>query len=219
MPDLNYAATIHHGVDGNIFGFGAEGGSDIVWAGRAIPNKGMDLAVELARRCKIKIKLFAIRKRDHGAWLETVLKQIKSQPDLISIEFDQERASLVGSFQKSKLFLFPIVWDEPFGLVLAESLACGTPVVAFARGSVPEIIKDGETGLIVNPSQQDIRGDWIIKKTGVEGLCEAVEKIYSMLEKDYKKMRKATRDHFEKNFTLERMTKEYERVYKKIVEG
>ncbi len=217
FPDLNYAATIHHGVDGNIFGFGAEGGSNIVWAGRAIPSKGMDLAVELARRCKLKIKLFAIRKDDHGAWLETVLKQIKSQPDLISIEFDQERASLVGPFQKSKLFLFPIVWDEPFGLVLAESLACGTPVVAYARGSVPEIIKDGETGYIVNSSEEDMRGNWIIKKTGVEGLCEAVEKIYSMPEGEYKKMRKACRDRFEKNFTIEKMTKEYERVYQKIV--
>jgi len=213
LPGLNYVATIYHGVDGNTFEFDSEGGNDIMWAGRAIPNKGMDLAVELARRCKLKIKLFAIRKGNHDAWLETVLKQIKSQPDLISIKFDQERASLVGPFQKSKLFLFPIVWDEPFGLVLIESLACGTPVVAYAQGSVPEIIKDGETGFIVNNSKQDIRGDWVIKKTGIAGLCEAVEKIYSMPEGEYKKMRKACRDRFEKNFTIEKMIKEYEKLY------
>lgn len=100
---------------------------------------------------------------------------------------------------------------------MIESMACGTPVVAFARGSVPEIIKDGETGFIVNPSDDDIRGNWIIKKTGIEGLCEAVERIYSMPEKQYLEMRKACRAHVEKHFTVERMVDEYEKVYEEIL--
>ena len=69
---------------------------------------------------------------------------------------------------ESKIMLMPIKWEEPFGMVMIEAMACGTPVVAYARGSVPEVIKDGETGLIVNPSEEDKRGDWIIKKTGYD---------------------------------------------------
>lgn len=217
LPFLNYIATIHHGVDGDAFKFNSEGGNDIMWAGRAVPNKGMDVTIEVARQQEQKIKLFAIRKKECDVWLDSLLKQIKLATGLISIEFDRERASLIEPFGQSKLFLFPISWEEPFGLVMVESMACGTPVVAYARGSVPEIIKDGETGFIVNSSQQDVRGNWIVKKTGIAGLCEAVERIYSMPQKEYSRMRDLCRKHFEKNFTIEKMTDEYENVYQKIV--
>lgn len=100
---------------------------------------------------------------------------------------------------------------------MIEAMACGTPVVAYARGSVPEVIKDGETGFIVNSSEEDKRGDWIVKKTGIEGLCEAVEKIYSMPEEQYRQMRRNCRTHVEKNFTVERMVGEYEKVYNQIL--
>jgi glycosyltransferase involved in cell wall biosynthesis len=96
-------------------------------------------------------------------------------------------------------------------------MCTGTPIVAYARGAVPEIIQDGKTGFIVNPSADDIRGNWIVKKTGIEGLCEAVQRIYSMPKAEYLQMRKNCRAHIEKNFTLERMTNEYEKVYKKIL--
>ena len=118
---------------------------------------------------------------------------------------------------RAKCLLFPIKWEEPFGMVLIEAMACGTPVVAYARGSVPEIIKDGETGFIVNSSDSDIRGDWIVKKTGIAGLCEAVEKIYSMSKVEYQKMRHACRTHVEANFTVEKMADNYEKVYQKIL--
>ena len=97
-------------------------------------------------------------------------------------------------------------------------MACGTPVVAFARGSVPEIVKDGVTGFIVNSSDKDIRGDWIIKKTGVEGLEEAINKIYSMSPDEYKNMRLNCRAHVEKNFTVGKMVDTYEKVYQEIIE-
>ena len=96
-------------------------------------------------------------------------------------------------------------------------MSCGTPVVTFAKGSIPEIIKDGETGFIINPSDDDIRGNWIIKKTGIEGLCEAVERIYSMPEDRYKEMRQACRVHVENNFTIEHMVDQYVEVYKEIL--
>ena len=93
-------------------------------------------------------------------------------------------------------------------------MACGTPVVAYARGSVPEIVKDGETGFLVNPSEADIRGDWVIKKTGIDGLCEAIEKIYSMSEKEYQKMRLNCRSLVEKSFSASRMAEKYLKIYR-----
>ena len=100
---------------------------------------------------------------------------------------------------------------------MVEAMATGTPVVAFARGSVPEVVKDGQTGFIVNPSDDDIRGDWIIKKTGFEGLIEAVGKIYSMPKDQYQQMRLACRTYVEKNFTVEAMVDAYEKVYEQIL--
>jgi len=126
----------------------------------------------------------------------------------------EKRNELIAS---SRCFIFPIKWEEPFGLVMIESMASGTPVIAYARGSTPEVIKDGETGFLVNSSEEDIRGDWIIKKTAIEGLCEAVEKIYAMPEEEYKAMRRNCRAHVEKNFTVERMVDEYETVYQQII--
>jgi glycosyltransferase involved in cell wall biosynthesis len=100
---------------------------------------------------------------------------------------------------------------------MIEAMACGTPVVAYAKGSVPEVIADGVTGFIVNSGESDKRGDWIIKKTGIEGLSEAVERIYSMSGEDYKKMRFACRKYVEKNFSVEKMIEEYEKIYRKLL--
>ena len=120
-------------------------------------------------------------------------------------------------YGRAKALLYPIEWEEPFGLVLIESMACGTPIVAFARGSIPEVVIDGETGFIVNPSDSDIRGNFIIKKTGKEGLKEAVEKIYAMSEAEYRQMRLNCRKHVEANFTVEKMVDGYEKVYQKLL--
>ena len=127
------------------------------------------------------------------------------------------REEIVSLMQKAKAFLMTINWEEPFGLVMIEAMACGTPVVAFARGSVPEIVKDGETGFIINPSDDDVRGDWIIKKTGFEGLCEAVNKLYSLSQEEYKQMRLACRKRVEERFTIEKMVEEYEKVYQDVL--
>ena len=220
LPDLNYAATIYHGIDTETFKFNSEGGEKIMWAGRAIPEKGVDIVVEVANRVKREAKLFGITKKEHHGWLqEKVVAKINSNNHHLPISFiaDKERSHLVNHFQASKLFLFPVQYEEAFGLVLIESMSCGTPVVAYARGSISEIIKDGETGFIVNPSDRDIRGNWMIKKTGIEGLCEAVEKIYSMPKEEHKKMRENCRKHVEKNFTVKRMVWEYEELYERLL--
>ena len=96
-------------------------------------------------------------------------------------------------------------------------MATGTPVVTFARGAIPEIVKDGESGFIVNSSDQDVLGDFIVKKTGLEGLCEAVERIYNMPRDQYQEMRRNCRAHVEAHFTVEKMVDNYEAVYQKIL--
>jgi glycosyltransferase involved in cell wall biosynthesis len=189
-----------------------------MWAGRAIPDKGPDIVVEIARELQIETDLSAIIKHEHKAWFEeSVIKKISNSPH-ISLATTRGRYDLIEQYQKSKLFLFPVQYEEPFGLVLAEAMSCGTPVVAYAKGAIPEVIKDGITGFIINESEKDIRGNWIIKKTGIEGLKEAVKKVYSMPEKEYIAMRKACREHVEKNFTIQKMTQNYIDVYKKVIE-
>ena len=219
FPDLNYAGTIYHGIETELFKLDPKGGESIIWAGRGVPDKGLETILEVLKKTKKKMKLFPLKREEHLEWLN---KRIEDLKDLIPsqdifIEFDKDRFELVNHYQSSRLFLFPIQWEEPFGLVLIESMACGTPVVAYARGSVPEIVKDGETGFLVNPSDNDIRGDWIVKKTGIDGLCEAIEKIYSMSEKEYQKMRLNCRSLVEKSFSASRMAEEYLKIYRRIV--
>lgn len=145
----------------------------------------------------------------------------KVKPYLAS-EFVQKMLVLQGEeksmlLRNAKLFVFPIQWEEPFGMVMIEAMASGTPVVAFARGAVPEIVKDGETGFLVNSSETDKRGDWITKTTGMDGLCEAIERIYAMSRERYQEMRYAAHLHVSRYFTVAKMGAEYEKVYQEVI--
>ena len=101
--------------------------------------------------------------------------------------------------------------------MFVEALACGTPVIAFARGASPEVIADGSVGYLVNHPDVTVRRDLIIKKEGLSGLKEAVEKIYSLSDTEYALMRKKCRQHFEKNFTSIKMVDGYEEVYNELI--
>jgi len=220
IPYIPYIKTIYHGINIDKYIFNQTGGNQIIWAGRAVPEKGLDMVLHITKKLKKSTKIFPIIKDEYISWLQNeVLKKRDMINQIVRINFDFNvtQSNLIKEYQSSKLFLFPLKWDEPFGLTLIESMACGTPIVTFARGSIPEIVKDGETGFIVNPSDDDIRGNWIIKKTGIEGLCEAVEKIYTMPHDKYWEMRRACRAHVEKNFTLEHMINEYSGIYQKIL--
>lgn len=219
FPFLNYAGTIYHGIETEAFEFDPKGGESIMWAGRGVPDKGLNEVLQVLKRIRKKARIFPLKKEEHIEWLKEQVADLKTSiaDDNLLIEFDKDRLDLITHYKSSKLFLFPISWEEPFGLVLIESLSCGTPIVAFARGSIPEIIKDGKTGFIVNPSETDIRGDWTTKKTGIDGLCEAIEKIYSMSEEKYQEMRSNCRNLVEKSFSAKQMAQEYLKVYRKIV--
>ncbi len=220
MPELNYIDTIHHGIDTKRrYKFSLKGGKSIMWAGRAVPEKGLDVVLQVVKNTRKEARLYMLTKKVSLEWLhDKILKQLHSINNRtpISSEFNLSRLELIIKYQTSKLFLFPIQWEEAFGLVLIESMGCGTPIVAYARGSVPEIVKDGVTGFLVNPSETDKRGDFIVKSTGLKGLCEAVERIYAMSDEEYQKMRIACREHAVNNYDITRMTNDYIDVYEKI---
>lgn len=219
LPMVQYADTIYHGIDTQQFDFDPIGGDDIMWAGRFIPEKGPDTVIRLAKKINRRARLFGIVKNGYEDWFEENIKKMSESEEnrsLVSVTQNLPRAHLPEHYRKSKLFLLPTQFEEAFGLVFAESMACGTPVVTFARGAAPEVIRDGETGFLVNPSDDDIRGDWVIKKTGFAGLCEAVERIYSMQNDEYVRMRRACRERAAENFSAEQMAKKYIEAYEKI---
>jgi len=217
---LRFTGTVYHGITVNDFPVRQESSSDsIVWVGRVVPEKGLEDAIEVAHRLRRKLVIGARVDKESESnfnYYKTQIEHKLQQTPVVNHGemTSEKRNELIAS---SRCFIFPIKWEEPFGLVMIESMASGTPVIAYARGSTPEVIKDGETGFLVNSSEEDIRGDWIIKKTAIEGLCEAVEKIYAMPEEEYKAMRRNCRAHVEKNFTVERMVDEYETVYQQII--
>jgi glycosyltransferase involved in cell wall biosynthesis len=221
LPNISYFKTIYHGVDTKKFKFAPQGGHQILWAGRGTPQKGIEEVIQIIRRTKKNAKLFPILKTEYIDWFRNrvISERNKIAFEIrVSMDVDINRVNLINHYQTAKLFLNPIKWEEPFGLVMIEAMACGTPVVAYARGSVPEIIKDGVTGFIINPSKRNKNyGKWIIKKTGIEGLVEAVEKIYAMPETEYLQMRQNCRKHVEKHFTIERMVDNYIQTYKEVL--
>lgn len=215
--NLNIIANIYNGIDINSYTPNYDTPSDGYgfWIGRISRkhNKGFKEALLVARSAQKPLKL--VTQVDDIEYFEELKEYISPYSKIINERiFGSVKNDL---FMNASYFIYPIMWEEPFGLIFPEAMACGTPVIAFARGAVPEIIKDGITGFIINPSSDDIRGDWIIKKTGIEGLCEAVDRIYKMPPDQYRQMRRNCRKHVEEHFTVERMADEYEKVYEKII--
>jgi len=216
---INFVDTVYNGIPLGEYAFNQLGGEAMVLTGRIKPEKGFEQAMEVAQLTQRKLILSGdVRASQEKYFYDIIQPKIKINPNLIHFFGFVNHSMMDSFFERGKLMLFPIQWEEPFGLVMVEAMATGTPVVAFARGAVPEVIKDGVTGLIVNPSDKDIRGSWLIKKTGIAGLCEAVEKIYAMPKAEYQQMRRNCRQHVEANFTVEKMVAGYEKVYQKVLE-
>lgn len=212
MPYLKFRSKIYHGIDKQLFKFNQNVGENLVIVGRISDDKGTDIALQATKDLD---KIIDVIGTTNYQPLMDKLNLIGAKVNFLGQQPKEKVNEVVSN---SKAFIFPIRWDEPFGLVLIESLACGTPIIAFANGSLPEIVDDGKTGFLVNMDEQHIRGDWTIKKTGIEGIKEAIIKLYSLPKEDYAQMRKNSRESFESKFTKEIMIDNYEKLFKEIIE-
>jgi glycosyltransferase involved in cell wall biosynthesis len=149
MPELRYAGVVYNGIDVDAYPFRAEKDDFVLFLGRAGPDKGAHRAVMAAREAGVSL-VMAVKIAEKGEeqhWNHVVLPDVPKDATLLGeIGFDEK----VDLLSRASALLFPIDWDEPFGLVMTEAMACGTPVIATPRGSVPEVIADDETGFIVS---------------------------------------------------------------------
>jgi glycosyltransferase involved in cell wall biosynthesis len=193
LPNLNWAATVYNGIDIKKFKFNPKSGDYWAVAGRFVPEKGIDLAIKVAKKAKIKLKL-AGGPAKGKYWEEKIKPFLGKDIEYVGMLPYSKLSEFYG---KAKGLLYPHRWQEPFGLVFIEAMACGTPVIAFERGSAPEIIKDGKTGFLVKTLDEMIKR---IKEIG-------------------KIKREDCRKWVEENFTVEKMVENYERVFLKIAEN
>ncbi|WP_291835979.1 glycosyltransferase family 4 protein [Brevundimonas sp.] len=156
LPFAGWKATVHHGMPADLYVFNDKPEGYLAFLGRISPEKRPDRAIEIATRLGKRLKMAAKVDAADAAYWETVIRPMVEANPLV--EFVGE----IGDHQKSaflggaEALLFPIDWPEPFGLVMIEAMACGTPVVAFRCGSTPEIIEDGETGFLVDTLEQAV---------------------------------------------------------------
>jgi glycosyltransferase involved in cell wall biosynthesis len=185
-PWANWSATVYHGLPTNLYHCGAGNGGYLAFIGRVCPEKRPDWAIEIARRAGLPLTIAAKVDKVDQSYFETRIKPLLKDP---RVEFIGEiRDDQKGTFLGDALaLLFPIDWPEPFGLAVIEAMANGTPVIAFGRGAVPEIVDHGVTGFIVN------------------NVDEAVDAIPLAKALD----RNAVRRRFEERFSVERMARDY----------
>lgn len=209
--------TIHHGIDVSQFIFQKNAENFLLFLGRYMKEKGVVDAIEASKASEIPLKIASSWEYTKTAYYRQQIAPLLSHTFIHRMGIlDREKRNIY--LGKAKALLFPIHWEEPFGMVMIEAMACGTPVIAYARGSVPEVVVDGVTGFIVNETEEGKRGNWIIKKTGVAGLVEAVKRLQAMSQEDYRAMRRACRKHVEEHFSIDQMVSGYERVYEKVIE-
>jgi glycosyltransferase involved in cell wall biosynthesis len=198
FPAANWLATVHHGLPRNLHTYQDRAEDYLLFVGRVSPQKRLDRAVEIAlrsgRRLKVAAKIYDEDRTYHETVIAPVLRESKSQVEFLGEVGGRDKDELIGH---ASALLFPIDWPEPFGLVMIEALACGTPVIAWPHGSVREIIEDGKTGYIVQ---------------SIEDAVRAVEKIGPI-------SRAACRQEFELRFDSVHMARQYEAVYQRMCAG
>jgi glycosyltransferase involved in cell wall biosynthesis len=196
LPHINWVGTVYHGLPEGLLQANYDQGKYLAFLGRISPEKGVDKAIEIAIKCGIPLKVAAKVDKNDDEYYRNHVYRLFDHP---LVEYVGE----VGEADKTKFLgdaialLFPINWPEPFGLVMVEAMACGTPVIAFSDGSVPEIVDHGRTGFIVGNVHQAVR---------------AIQNI-SLID------RRECRAVFEERFSAGRMANDYEKVYNELVES
>ena len=195
LPNANWVGTVYHGLPPTLLEPRFQPERRLAFLGRISPEKGPDIAIRLARAAGMPLRIAAKVPRDDNRFYA---RKVRPLVDGHEIQFigevgDAGKAELLG---RSAALLFPIDWPEPFGLVMIEAMACGTPVIAWRRGSVPEIIKDGVTGFVVDSEEA------------------ALSAIRRLEELD----RNRIRAEFERRFTAREMALEYVKLYEKLAD-
>ncbi len=190
LPFANWIGTVYHGIPRDLYSPYLKRGEYLAFLGRIAPEKRPDLAIEIAIRTGMPLKIAAKVDNADRQYFECKVKPLLKHP---LVEFIGE----IGEGEKNEFLgnayalLFPINWPEPFGLVMIEAMACGTPVIARRCGSVPEVMKDGVSGFIIDTVDEAVR---------------AVERVDSI-------SREGVRAYFEERFTSERMAGDYLKIY------
>ncbi len=194
LPDLNWAATVHHGIPEHLLRPVPAEPSYFAFLGRISPEKGIERAIRIARAAGVKLKVAAKVDNADRAYYDREVAPLLADANVEfigEINDAQKPAFLSGA----RALLFPIDWPEPFGLVMIEAMACGCPVIAFRRGSVPEVMDEGVTGFIVDD---------------VEGAVAAAGRIDTI-------DRAGVRRQFERRWTARRMAEDYLGVYQRLI--
>jgi glycosyltransferase involved in cell wall biosynthesis len=196
LPPVNWMGTVYHGLPVAQFHDGGGKGGYLAFLGRICPDKGPVEAIEIARRAGMKLKIAAkVDPVDQKYFDDVIHPLIQKSPhvEFIGEINDSQKQEFLGN---AAALLFPICWPEPFGLVMIESMACGTPVVAFACGSVPEIMEDGLTGFVVKD---------------VDGAAQALGRLGEL-------NRATIRARFEERFSVRAMARDYVKIYRQLAE-
>jgi len=193
FPHINWVNTVYHGLPERMYQKGEGKGNYLAFLGRISPEKRPDRAIEIAKRTGIPLKIAAKVDKADEEYFETQIKHLLDHPliEFIGEISDDQKEEFLGN---ALALLFPIDWPEPFGIVMIEALATGTPVIAFNYGSVPEIIEHGKTGFVANNMEEAI---------------ESVEKLYLI-------DRSVCRHVFENSFTSTVMAENYVALYEQI---
>jgi glycosyltransferase involved in cell wall biosynthesis len=193
IPASNRAGVVHHGIRADRYAFRAEPERSVAFVGRMTDQKRPDVAIRVARAAGLPIRLGGTVDVGNPDYFERAVRPLLG-PDAVYCGpvDDAEKGALLGS---ARALLFPIDWPEPFGLVMIEAMACGTPVVAWNRGSVPEIVEEGVTGFVVGSEE------------------EAVAALARIETLD----RATIRARFEARFTAERMARDYLAIYRRLL--
>ena len=193
LPQANWQATVHHGLPADLHRGREQPGEYLAFLGRISPEKRVDRAVEIARRTGLRLRVAAkidAADRDYYRTIEHLLRD--PLVDFIGEIGEHEKTEFLGN---ARALVFPIDWPEPFGLAMIEAMACGTPVIAFRCGSVPEVMDHGETGFIVDD---------------LDSAVEAVEQVGNL-------DRRRVREVFEERFSVSRMARDYVSVYRRLI--
>jgi glycosyltransferase involved in cell wall biosynthesis len=196
IPQANWVATVHHGLPEQLLQLENPTSSYLAFLGRVSPEKGLERAIAIARLCRMRLKIAAKVDQADADYFNSSIVPLLNDPQ---VEFigeinDAGKGAFLGG---AAALLTPIDWPEPFGLVMIEAMACGTPVIAFNRGSAPEIIEHGVTGFIVED---------------VTSATAAVKQSLAL-------PRERIRTCFEQRFTARRMAKDYLEAYRRMIFG